>query len=96
MASWSSPPNSSAAEKSAVDRPGIQVPGMEQGTAYVLRPLPQPENRVHRLVVMRLKEENMELRDIVKSYNLRGFSFREYLNLQTGMKFHAYSVGKKS
>ena len=36
--------------KSAVDRPGIQVPGMEQGTAYVLRPLPQPENRVHRLV----------------------------------------------
>ena len=23
---------------------------MEQGTAYVLRPLPQPENRVHRLV----------------------------------------------
>ena len=30
--------------------------------------------------VMRLKEENMELRDIVKSYNLRGFSFREYLN----------------
>ena len=42
--------------------------------------------------VMRLKEENMELRDIVKSYNLRGFSFREYLNLQTGMKFHAYPL----
>lgn len=41
---------------------------------------------------MRLKEENMELRDIVKSYNLRGFSFREYLNLQTGMKFHAYPL----
>ena len=32
--------------------------------------------------VMRLKEENLELRDIAKSYNLRGFSFREYLNLQ--------------
>ena len=42
--------------------------------------------------VMRLKEENLELRDIVKSYNLRGFSFREYLNLQTGMKFRAYSL----
>ena len=41
---------------------------------------------------MRLKEENLELRDIVKSYNLRGFSFREYLNLQTGMKFHAYPL----
>ena len=28
----------------------------------------------------------------VKSYNLRGFSFREYLNLQTGMKFHSYTL----
>lgn len=42
--------------------------------------------------VMRLKEENVELRDIVKSYNLRGFSFREFLNLQTGMKFRAYTL----
>ena len=42
--------------------------------------------------VMRLKEENLELHDIVKSYNLRGFSFREYLNLHTGMKFHAYTL----
>jgi predicted AAA+ superfamily ATPase len=42
--------------------------------------------------VMRLKEENPDLRDIVKSYNLRGFSFREYLNLQTGMHFHAYPL----
>jgi predicted AAA+ superfamily ATPase len=42
--------------------------------------------------VMRLKEENVDLRDIVQSYNLRGFSFREFLNLQTEMKFHAYSL----
>ena len=35
--------------------------------------------------VMRLKEENPELNGIVKSYNLRGFSFREFLNLQTGL-----------
>ena len=42
--------------------------------------------------VMRLKEENLELRDIAKSYNLRGFSFREFLNLQTGMKFRAYTL----
>ena len=42
--------------------------------------------------VMRLKEENPELCYIVKSYNLRGFSFREYLNLQTGMRLHAYSL----
>ena len=37
--------------------------------------------------VMRLKEENPELCGIVKSYNLRGFSFREYLNLLTGNNF---------
>ncbi|NDW13503.1 ATP-binding protein [Bacteroides sp. 214] len=42
--------------------------------------------------VMRLKEENLELRDIVKSYNLRGFSFREFVNLQTGMDFPAYTL----
>lgn len=42
--------------------------------------------------VMRLKEENLELRDVVKSYNLRGFSFREFLNLQTGMNFPACTL----
>ena len=42
--------------------------------------------------VMRLKEENPELGGIVKSYNLRGFSFREYLNLQTGSKFPVYTL----
>ncbi len=35
--------------------------------------------------VMRLKEENPELGGIVKSYNLRGFSLREFINLQTGL-----------
>ena len=42
--------------------------------------------------VMRLKSENPELKDIVKSYNLRGFSFREFLNYQTGMKFQSYTL----
>lgn len=42
--------------------------------------------------VMRLKEENLELGNIVKSYNLRGFSFREFLNLQTGMRFRSYTL----
>ena len=41
--------------------------------------------------VMRLKEENPELNSIVKSYNLRGFSFREFLNLQTGLQLKPYS-----
>ncbi len=42
--------------------------------------------------VMRLKEENFELSGIVKSYNLRGFSFREFLNLQTGNSFRPYTL----
>ena len=41
---------------------------------------------------MRLKEENPELNGIVKSYNLRGFSFREFLNLKTGNSFKPYSL----
>lgn len=42
--------------------------------------------------VMRLKEENSELNGIVKSYNLRGLSFREFLNLQTGNNFQHYTL----
>ena len=42
--------------------------------------------------VMRLKDENPELNGIVKSYNLRGFSFREYLNIIIGRRFKAYSL----
>ncbi len=42
--------------------------------------------------VMRLKEDNPELNGIVKSYNLRGFSFREFLNLTVGTDFKAYTL----
>lgn len=42
--------------------------------------------------VMRLKEENPELNGIVKSYNLRGFSFREFINLMTGLNLPTYSL----
>ncbi len=42
--------------------------------------------------VMRLKDENPELNGIVKSYNLRGFSFREFINLMTGNNFKAYTL----
>ena len=37
--------------------------------------------------VMRLVEDNKDIGDIVAMYNLRGFSFREYLNLQAGTSF---------
>ena len=42
--------------------------------------------------VMRLKEENPELSDIVKVYYLRGLSFREFLNLQSNNDFRAYTL----
>ena len=42
--------------------------------------------------VMRLKDENPELNGIVKSYNLRGFSFREFINLLTGNNFKPYTL----
>lgn len=42
--------------------------------------------------VMRLKEENPELNGLVSSYNLRGFSFREFLNLKTGSHLPAYTL----
>jgi len=42
--------------------------------------------------VMRLKDENPELNGIVKSYNLRGFSFREFINLLTGNNFQPYAL----
>ena len=42
--------------------------------------------------VMRLKEENPELNGIVKSYNLRGFSFREYLQFMTRTQLQKYTL----
>ena len=42
--------------------------------------------------VMRLIEDNVDLHDIVASYNLRGFSFREYLNLQSGADLTSYTL----
>lgn len=42
--------------------------------------------------VMRLVEDNRDLSPVVKMYNLRGFSFREYLNLQTHRNFRSYKL----
>lgn len=41
--------------------------------------------------VMRLKEENPDLSGKAVSYNLRGFSFREFFNLMSGNSFPAYT-----
>lgn len=42
--------------------------------------------------VMKLKEENPDLSGKVSAYYLRGFSFREFLNLTTGSQFRAYRL----
>ena len=42
--------------------------------------------------VMRLKEENPDLSGKATSYNLRGFSFREYLNLMSKSNFPSYKL----
>ena len=42
--------------------------------------------------VMRLIEDNEDIQHIVASYNLRGFSFREFLNLQTGKLLPTYGI----
>lgn len=42
--------------------------------------------------VMRLIEGNSDIGHIVKMYNLRGYSFREYLNLKTGSRLRSYSL----
>ncbi len=41
---------------------------------------------------MRLKEENPVLYGLVDSYYLRGFSYREYLNLMSNNEFGAYTL----
>ena len=42
--------------------------------------------------VMRLKDENPDLTGIVAEYQLRGFSFREYLNLTNDKQFPVYQL----
>ena len=42
--------------------------------------------------VMRLKDENPELNGICRSYSLRGFSFREYLNMKAGTDIKPYTL----
>lgn len=42
--------------------------------------------------VMRLIEGNTDIGHIVKMYNLRGYSFREYLNSRTGCRLRAFTL----
>jgi len=42
--------------------------------------------------VMKLKETNLHIGDVVHSYNLHGFSFREYIGAITGNELQSYSI----
>ena len=42
--------------------------------------------------VMRLVDENRDLASVVRVYNLRGFSFREFLSIKTGLDFPSYTL----
>lgn len=42
--------------------------------------------------VMKLKETNLYIGEIAHSYNLHGFSFREYIGAMTGKKVPSYSI----
>lgn len=42
--------------------------------------------------VMRLVEDNKDIGSIVHPYNLRGFSFREYLNVTLGLKLPVFTL----
>lgn len=46
--------------------------------------------------VMRLREENKDLNGIVSSYNLTGFSMREFINLKQGLNLPSYNLDRKS
>ena len=70
----------------------FKLPGWSQDLRTCYERYPQLKIVFSGSSVMRLKDENPELNGIVKSYNLRGFSFREFLNLQTGNHFPSYSL----
>lgn len=42
--------------------------------------------------VIKLKETNLQIGDIAHSYNLHGFSFREYIGAVTGVELTSYSI----
>lgn len=65
----------------------FKYPGWSEELKYCYDHFPELKIVFTGSSVMRLKEENPVLSGLVDSYNLRGFSFREYLNLMAGTHF---------
>lgn len=70
----------------------FKYPGWSEELKYCYTHFPDLQIIFTGSSVMRLKEENPLLSGLVDSYNLRGFSFREYLNLMAGTEFHSFKL----
>lgn len=70
----------------------FKYPGWSEELKYCYDNYPELKIIFSGSSVMRLKEENPVLAGLVDSYNLRGFSFREYLNLMASTRFPAYTL----
>lgn len=72
----------------------FKYPGWSEELKYCYDHFPQLKIIFSGSTVMRLKEENPVLAGVVDSYNLRGFSFREYLNLMAHTDFSVYTLAE--
>ncbi len=70
----------------------FKYPGWSEALRACYEKLPELQIIFTGTTVMRLKEDNPILDGLVASYNLRGFSFREYLNLKAGVSFRPYTL----
>ena len=69
----------------------FKYPNWSQELKFIYEQYPKIQVIFAGSTVMRLKQANPELNGICESYNLRGFSFREYINLMAGTNFRSYS-----
>ncbi len=70
----------------------FKYPGWSEALRACYDALPELHIIFTGSTVMRLKEENPLLDGLAASYNLRGFSFREYLNMMAGISLHPYTL----
>lgn len=70
----------------------FKYPGWSEALRTCYDALPELQIIFTGSTVMRLKEENPLLDGLAVSYNLRGFSFREYLNIMAGISLRPYTL----
>ncbi|MEG1586306.1 MAG: AAA family ATPase [Bacteroidales bacterium] len=70
----------------------FKYPDWSEELKYCYENLPELKIVFTGSSVMRLKEENPVLSGLVDSYNLRGFSFREFINMMAGTNFRSFKL----